>query len=195
MRTIGLCVFEAAEELDVVGPYEVLAAWTNMWPEGGWRVVVFADEPGEIPLALGMKIVAEHGRAGVGPLDVLVYPGGDGTRRRLSDEEHLARLRAERDRGALMASVCSGALVFAAAGLLNGRPATTYHGELSLLKQLDPSIEVRPDDRFVDTGDVVTSAGVSAGIDMALHLVRRLASSARAREVRHLIQYDPTPPV
>jgi transcriptional regulator GlxA family with amidase domain len=85
--------------------------------------------------------------------------------------------------------------VYAAAGLLAGRPATTHWGSLDRLGKLDPSIEVRPDDRFVDDGDIITSAGVSAGIDMALHLVSRLAGADRAREVRRYIQYDPQPPI
>ena len=94
-----------------------------------------------------------------------------------------------------MSSVCTGSLVLAAAGLLDGRPATTHWGSLELLPTLGNEIEVRPDDRFVDTGDVITAAGVSAGIDMALHLVARLHSPERAREVRRYIQYDPEPPV
>jgi transcriptional regulator GlxA family with amidase domain len=95
----------------------------------------------------------------------------------------------------LMTSVCTGALVYAAAGLLRGRPATTYWDALDLLQETDPTIELRPDDRYVDDGDVITSAGVSAGIDMALHLVRRLAGDERARQARRGIQYDPEPPV
>jgi transcriptional regulator GlxA family with amidase domain len=94
-----------------------------------------------------------------------------------------------------MTSVCTGSLVFAAAGLLDGRPATTHWGSLEKLAQLGTDVEVRPDDRFVDDGDVVTAAGVSAGIDMALHLVARLHSTARAQEVRRYVQYDPAPPV
>ena len=94
-----------------------------------------------------------------------------------------------------MTSVCTGSLVYAAAGLLNGRPATTYWSQLDYLGELDPTIQVRRDDRFVDSGEVVTAAGVSAGIDMALHLVARLHSEQRAREVRRYIQYDPEPPV
>ncbi len=94
-----------------------------------------------------------------------------------------------------MTSVCTGALVFAAAGLLRDRPATTWWGRLDTLVELDPTIEARPDDRFVDSGEIVTAAGVSAGIDMALHLVARLHSVERAREVRRYIQYDPEPPV
>ena len=94
-----------------------------------------------------------------------------------------------------MTSVCTGSLVLADAGLLDGRPATTHWGSLEQLGGLGAGVEVRPDDRFVDTGDVVTAAGVSAGIDMALHLVARLHSPDRARQVRRYIQYDPEPPV
>jgi transcriptional regulator GlxA family with amidase domain len=95
----------------------------------------------------------------------------------------------------LLASVCTGALVFAAAGILAGRPATTHWATLDTLATLDPTIDVRHEERFVDDGDVITAAGVSAGIDMALHLVARLASTERARQVRRMIQYDPQPPV
>ena len=86
-------------------------------------------------------------------------------------------------------------MVLAAAGLLRNRPATTWWGALDRLAALDETIEVRPDDRFVDSGEIVTAAGVSAGIDMALHLVARLHSVERAREVKRYIQYDPQPPV
>ena len=94
-----------------------------------------------------------------------------------------------------MTSVCTGSLVYAAAGLLRGRPATTYWGAIDELRGLDPSVQVREDDRWVDDGDLITSAGVSAGIDMALHLVARLAGPHRARQVRRGIQYEPHPPV
>jgi transcriptional regulator GlxA family with amidase domain len=85
--------------------------------------------------------------------------------------------------------------VYAAAGLLRDRPATTHWASLDYLVELDPTVSVRPDARFVDDGDLITAAGVSAGIDMALHLVVRLAGADRAREVRRGIQYDPQPPV
>jgi transcriptional regulator GlxA family with amidase domain len=94
-----------------------------------------------------------------------------------------------------MTSVCTGALVYADAGLLNGRAATTHWSALADLAQLGRDVELRPDDRFIDTGEVITASGVSAGIDMALHLVARLHSEERAREVRRQIQYDPEPPV
>ena len=118
-----------------------------------------------------------------------------GSRRELADDAVLEWVRGLARAGTLMTSVCTGALVFAAAGLLEGRPATTYWGAMQTLGGLDGSIELRPDDRFVDSGAIVTAAGVSAGIDMALHLVARLHSVERAKEVRRYIQYDPDPPV
>ncbi len=128
------------------------------------------------------------------PLEVLIHPGGEGTRSLMRDPEHLAWVRGQRASVRLMTSVCTGALVYAAAGLLTGRPATTHWESLDLLRELDPSIAVRPDARFVDDGDLITSAGVSAGIDMALHLVGRLVGRERAHEVGRAIQHDPQPP-
>jgi len=93
-----------------------------------------------------------------------------------------------------MTSVCTGSLVYAAAGLLSGRPATTHWAALDRLAELDPTIDVRRDERFVDDGTIITSAGVSAGLDMALHLVDRLAGTERAREVRRGISTTPPRP-
>jgi transcriptional regulator GlxA family with amidase domain len=94
-----------------------------------------------------------------------------------------------------MTSVCTGSTVYADAGLLDGRPATTHWGSLERLATLGNDIRIDGESRFVDDGDVITAAGVSAGIDMALHLVSRLYSLERAREVRRYVQYDPEPPV
>jgi transcriptional regulator GlxA family with amidase domain len=124
-----------------------------------------------------------------------VYPGGEGNRAHIGDERIRKWLRASAERGALMTSVCTGSLVYADAGLLDGRGATTHWMWTEALGSLGTDIDVRPDDRFVDAGEVITAAGVSAGIDMALHLVARLASPERAREVKRFIQYDPAPPV
>jgi transcriptional regulator GlxA family with amidase domain len=192
-RTIGILIFEDVEELDAVGPWEVLAAWTQQWPDDGWAVTMLSRDGGPVRAAKGLSLVPLASTADAPPLDVLVHPGGQGTRQLLKDEAHLDWVRAERARVPLMTSVCTGSLVYAAAGLLAGRPATTHWSALDLLAELDPSVDVRPQDRFVDDGDVVSSAGVSAGIDMALHLVARLESPERAREVQRYIQYEPTP--
>ena len=192
---IGIALFEGAEELDWAGPWEVLAAWARQWPDDGIEVFTLAREDGPVTCAKGLRVLPDRTWATAGRLDVLVYPGGMGTRRELADEDVLAWLRGLAAGETLMTSVCTGSLVYASAGLLDGRPATTYWSQLDYLGELGEGIEVRPHDRFVDAGEVVTAAGVSAGIDMALHLVARLHSVERARDVRRYIQYDPEPPV
>jgi transcriptional regulator GlxA family with amidase domain len=192
---VGVALFDGAEELDWAGPWEVLAAWAEQWPDDGVRVFTLARQDGPVTCAKGLRVLPDETWETAPPLDVLVYPGGRGTRRELADETVLDWIRGLSSGGTVVASVCTGSLVLAAAGLLDGKPATTHWGSLELLPTLGNEIEVRPDDRFVDTGEVITAAGVSAGIDMALHLVARLHSPERAREVRRYIQYDPEPPV
>jgi len=195
VRQIGIVLFADVEELDAVGPWEVLSYWCREYPEDGWAVTTLSPLGGPVSCAKGLVIQAQHSFADCPPLDVLVHPGGRGTRPQLRDRAHLEWVRGQQKQVSIMTSVCTGSLVYAAAGLLAGRPATTHWASLDLLGELDPTIEIRSEDRFVDAGDVVTSAGVSAGIDMALHLVRRLAGVERARQVRRGIQYDPEPPV
>jgi transcriptional regulator GlxA family with amidase domain len=190
---IAVAVFEGAEELDFVGPWEVLTGWRLLYPDDV-EVFLVGDTLEPVTCAKGMRVLPDRTWDEAGQIDVLVYPGGRGTRAQVGDERIRARLRGLRDTGTLMTSVCTGALVYADAGLLDGRPAATYFGAWDELLPLGKDIEARPDDRFVDDGDVITAAGVSAGIDMALHLVGRLASPDKARDVRRYIQYDPEPP-
>lgn len=192
---IAVYLFQGAEELDWAGPWEVLAVWVKSYPELGHEIFTLSKDGGVVTCAKGLRVLPDHSWETAGKIDLLVYPGGIGTRDELHDEELLGWLKRRREEGTLMTSVCTGSLVYASAGLLRDRPATTWWGSLGRLSKIDPTIEVRPDDRFVDSGELVTAAGVSAGIDMALHLVARLDSVERAREVRRSIQYDPEPPV
>ena len=193
--TIAVVLFDGVEELDWVGPWEVLATWARGWPDDGVTVFTVADTDAALSCALGSHVLADHTWNDVPAFDVLVWPGGRGSVAQLGDEEVRARVRQALAAGVLMTSVCTGALVYADAGILDNRPATTHWASLDHLAALGSGIEVRPEDRFVDDGQVITAAGVSAGIDMALHLVARLHSTERARQVRRYIQYDPEPPV
>jgi len=192
---IAIVLFDGAEELDWAGPWEVLAAWANQWPDDGVEVYTVADAVEPITCAKGLRVLADYTWEDAPAPDVVVWPGGMGTRAQLGDEGVRERVRALAATGALMTSVCTGSTVYADAGLLDGRPATTHWGSLERLATLGNDIRVDPESRFVDDGDVITAAGVSAGIDMALHLVSRLHSLERAREVRRYVQYDPEPPV
>jgi transcriptional regulator GlxA family with amidase domain len=189
-RHLGILLFDQVEELDAVGPYEVLAYWAQTFPEDGWVVTTLSREGGSVTGAKGLTIQAHHSMGDAPALDVLLHPGGMGTRPLLKDAEHLEWVRRQRRTVPLMTSVCTGSLVYAAAGLLAGRPATTHWGATDLLAELEPTARIDHDARYVDDGDLVTSAGISAGIDMALHLVRRLSTVERALEVQRGIQYD-----
>lgn len=190
---IGIFLFDGAEELDWAGPWEVLACWSTFWP-GEAHVFTFARTKDPITCAKGLRVIPDHDIASVPEMDVLVYPGGEGTRAHIEDDSIKRWVKETATSGVLMTSVCTGSLVYAAAGLLDGRPATTHWASHDLLRSLGANIDVR-DERFIDDNDIVTAAGVSAGIDMALHLIARLHSVERAREVRRGIQYDPEPPV
>lgn len=194
-RHVGIIMFDGVEELDAVGPWEVLSHWTQEHPEDGWDAFCMSADGAPVVGAKSLVLGAHHSFSDAPPLDVAIHPGGPGTRPMLRDPDHIDWVQRLRRTTPLMTSVCTGSLVYAAAGLLTQRHATTHWASLNLLSELDPTIITDVDARFVDDGDVVTSAGVSAGIDMALHLVSRLVGAERAREVRRNLQYDPTPPV
>ena len=150
---------------------------------------------GLVECAKGLTIKAQHSYADAPALDVLIYPGGRGTRPQLTDDAQLDWVRRQRETRAV-----ADERLHRLARLRRGRTAVAAPGDDALglagpARRTRPDDRVRPETRFVDDGDIITAAGVSAGIDMALHLVDRLAGTARAREVRRYIQYDPAPPI
>lgn len=190
---IAVVLFAGAEELDWAGPWEVFAAWRDGWPEDGLDVYTVGWSTEPVVCAKGLRVLPDYTWETAPAPDVVVWPGGRGTRRMLGDEKIREQVRSLAAQSRVMASVCTGALVYADAGLLDARRATTHWGSLDHLAELGAVVDA--DARFVDHGDVITAAGVSAGIDMALHLVATLHSRERAVEVRRYIQYDPEPPV
>jgi len=193
-RWIGILLFDMVEEIDAIGPWEVFAWWTNHNPEDGWEATTFSRDGKPVTGDNTLVVHPHHSIDSAPALDVLVHPGGDGHIAMLEDEAHLGWLREQKGRVPLMTSVCTGSVVLAAAGLLRGRPATSHRSSLDHMKSIDPTIEPRPGARFVDDGDIITASGLSAGIDMALHVVGRLAGADRARQVREGINYAADPP-
>ncbi len=183
---IAVPVFADLTALDAVGPYEVLSRLP------GARVRFLAREPGPVRTDNGMlSLVAEAALADVPHPDVLVVPGGIGTRRLLHDEVLLAWVRAAHASSTWTTSVCTGSLVLGAAGLLAGLEATTHWTELETLRRFGAAPVPR---RVVEQGKVMTAAGVSAGIDMGLVLAARIAGDDVARAIQLAIEYDPQPP-
>jgi cyclohexyl-isocyanide hydratase len=172
--------------LDVVGPLEVLARL----PEARTRLIALREGP--VISDLGSALTADASFAAISALDLLVVPGGPGVDALLEDEAYLSFIRTATSESGLIASVCTGALLLGAAGRLGGRRATTHWRYLDLLRSFgaDPVAE-----RIVADGNVITAAGVSAGIDMALFLAARMGGEEEAARIALAIEYDPAPPV
>jgi len=188
--TTGILLFDEVEELDAVGPWEVFGAATLQFPQD--RVLALAPRAGELRAAKGLRLVADLALADAPPLDVLLVPGGRGARALAGDARVLAWLRERAARARWTTSVCTGALLLQAAGLLAGRRATTHW---SFCDELEArGVTVLRGERWVADGQVVTAAGVSAGIDMALWLLGQLRGEAAARATQRYLEYDPRPP-
>jgi len=190
--TTGILLFEDFEELDAVGPWEVFAmARMNGHEED--RVVTIAERAGPMRAAKGMRMIPDHAFADAPPLDVLVVPGGQGTRREAENPALLEWLRKAAEPCTWVTSVCTGSLLLHAAGLARGRRVTTHWAFVAQLRERG-DVEVLERVRYVRDGNLVTSAGVSAGIDMALWLVGQLHGPAHARLTQKLMEYEPAPP-
>lgn len=186
---VGVFVFDGADELDVVGPFSVFASWaahSALQP----TVTTFSQDGGGVRLAHGLRLVPAAAARDLGPVHVLVHPGGTGVGALVASPTHLQWLRTVRAGTPVIAGVGTGALALAAAGMLAWRPAVTRPGHYDALLAADPSVVVESGAPFVDDGDVVTAAGVTGGIDLALHLVARLETPAAARAVRERIAHD-----
>ena len=190
--TLGLFLFEDVEELDFAGPWEVFAAAASELDD--LQVTTIAQEEGPITCAKGLRVLPEHSFESAPKLDVLLVPGGIGTRTQAKNEAALQWISRTAEDCRYVTSVCTGAYLLAQAGPARGKRVTTWWGFVEKLRETGLVAEVLDDVRFVRDGHVVTSAGVSAGIDMALWLLGQLYEPAVARKVQRYIEYYPAPP-
>jgi transcriptional regulator GlxA family with amidase domain len=189
--TTGILLFADMEELDFVGPFEVFAM-ARLGHEQD-RVVTIAESAEPVRAAKGLRVIPDHSFADAPPLDVLLVPGGQGTRREAGNPVLLDWLRKAAEPCTFVTSVCTGALLLLEAGLAKGKRVTTHWGFIEALRQRGDA-EVLEKVRYVRDGRLVTSAGVSAGIDMALWLVGQLYGVPHARQTQRFMEYDPAPP-
>jgi putative intracellular protease/amidase len=183
---IAIPLYDRYTALDAIGPYEVLSRLPDS------RVVFVGTEAGPYTTDNGMlTMMAESALDEVPRPDILCVPGGWGTREAISDERLVDWIRAAHETTQWTTSVCTGSLLLAAAGVLDGIEATTHWIELDTLGEMG----ARPTERrVVQQGKVVTAAGVSSGIDMALHLMAQIAGEEFAQTIQLMIEYDPQPP-
>ncbi len=183
---VAIPIFDGITALDAIGPYEVLSRLPNA------RVRFLGLEPGPVRTDNGMLgLSADGALQDVPHPEVIVVPGGHGTRALMKNEAMLAWVRAGHETSRWTTSVCTGALVLGAAGILDGLEATTHWLVLDKLADLGATPVSR---RVVEQGKVITAAGVSSGIDMALTLAARIAGEDVAQAIQLAIEYDPQPP-
>ncbi len=183
--SVGFVLFDGLTQLDLTGPYEVLARMPDT------RVHLVAASLAPVRSEWGMSIVPDAMFDDAPPIDVLCVPGGWSVSARLADDTLLEFLRARGERARYVTSVCSGALLLGAAGLLRGYRATTHWLSLELLPLLGAEAVAS---RVVHDGNRITAAGVTAGIELGLTLAAMLFGSAEAQRIQLAIEYDPAPP-
>ncbi len=188
-RNVAILLFDDVEVLDFAGPFEVFSVTDELHDYQIFNVYTVAFEKRPIRARNGLSVNPDYGINEAPVPEILIIPGGSGTRPLLQHPPTMAWITARAESAALVLSVCSGALLLAKAGLLNNLQATTHHQVINELKKLAPNTQVLEDQRFVDNGRVITSAGISAGIDMSLHVVAKLLGKDFAAKSARYMEY------
>lgn len=188
---VGILIFNDVEVLDFCGPFEVFSVTRRQRgePESPFKALLVAETADVIHTRGGMKVVPHVTIDNCPPLDILLIPGGRGTRPLLNNDTILNWIKTQATQVKTLTSVCTGSLLLGQAGLLDGLTATTHWESLDMMAARFPQVTVNRDQHWVEQGDVLTSAGISAGIDMALQVVARYHGEAVARETALQMEY------
>ncbi|ABR47652.1 ThiJ/PfpI domain protein [Alkaliphilus metalliredigens QYMF] len=190
---VGILIFDDVEVLDFAGPFEVFSVTTIANQMNPFHVSTISEKGNMITARNGLRVQPDYSFEDMPQLDILIIPGGLGAREREIHNDTLIRwISNQIEKVELMTSVCTGALLLAKAGLLRGKKATTHWASLERLQREFPEIYVQHGVKFVDEGNIVTSGGISAGINMSFHIVKRLLGSEIARQTAKRMEYDIT---
>ena len=189
-KNLALLLFDDVEVLDFAGPFEVFAVANELHGNTVFNLCTTGLTRGTVRTINGLKVVPEYTLEDCPAPDMLIVPGGLGTRALLNKPALLEWLRRKSRAAEIVASVCTGALVLAKAGLLEGLHVTTHHQALDLLRELAPTAIIDPSRRFHDNGKFCTAAGISAGLDLSLHLVARLLGPESADKTARQMEYE-----
>src|ERR1022692_3919768 len=173
-RTLAILIFDDVEVLDFCGPFEVFSVANRFTDPPAFNVLTVAEKTAPMVTKGGLSVNPHHLLLACPNPDLLLVPGGQGTRKEMHNQTIIDWIKQVSKKAELIMSVCTGALLLAKAGLLDGLEATTHHGAIELLRQTAPKTVVHTDRRFVDNGRVIYSASIAAGIDMSLHVIGRL---------------------
>jgi len=189
-RKVGIVIFDEVEVLDFCGPFEVFSVTGGREGLRPFEVFTVAEESKPITARGGLSVNPSYSFESCPRPDILLVPGGFGTRRELKNAKMLEWLKEKSSNTELILSVCSGSLLLGRAGLLHGLTATTHHAALDELRNVSSSISIDSSRRFIDNGHVIVSAGISAGIDMSLYVVARLLGNEQAMETARYMEYE-----
>ena len=189
-RKVALLLFDDVEVLDFAGPYEVFTATDELHDRKAFDVYTVAASDRIVRAVNGLLVQPHHTFLTAPAPDILIVPGGFGTRALLHNSTVLQWVREQSTGAEITMSVCTGALVLGKLGLLDGLGVTTHHELLDMLEEIAPKATVLRRERFTDNGRICTAAGVSAGIDLSLHVVSRLLGPDAAERTAHYIEYD-----
>ncbi len=192
-RFLAILIFDDVEVLDFCGPFEVFSVANRFTDLPAFNVLTVAEQASPVVTRGGLSVNPHHWLADSPQPDLLLVPGGQGTRKEMHNPVLIEWIRQASMKSELILSVCTGALLLAKAGLLDGLEATTHHGAIDLLRQTAPKAIVHADRRFVHNGRVVCSAGIAAGIDMSLDVVSRLLGKKVAEMTARQMEYPWVP--
>ncbi|WP_026690188.1 DJ-1/PfpI family protein [Alteribacter aurantiacus] len=188
--SVGIFLFDEVEVLDFAGPFEVFSVTVDDHGQQPFCVHTISEKGGQIQARNGLRVLSDFDMKHAPPLDILIVPGGYGTRDIESNEQMIKWIKAQSEKVELVVSVCTGSFLLAKAGLLNGKSATTHWESAERMGLQFPNLTVKTGVKFVDEGSVITAAGISAGIDMSFHLVKRLLGAEIARKTAKEMEYD-----
>ncbi len=188
-RNTAILLFDDVEVLDFAGPFEVFSVTNELNDYALLDVYTVSRKIGPVIAKNGLSVNPDYNLAGAPKPDLLILPGGYGSRKVMEQADVIHWIRESADSAEKVMSVCTGSLLLAKAGLLHGLKATTHHTVFDTLIELAPHTEVLKDERFIDNGKIVTSAGVSAGIDMSLYVIGLLYGEDEAQKTAQYIEY------
>lgn len=192
IKKVGVFLFEGVEVMDFAGPYEVFTATNIMAPQQYFDVFTVSEEKGDVRTSSGLIVKADYGFLDCPQADILVIPGGDVRPELIANERIQRWIQQQNQQNQITFSVCNGAMLLAKAGLLKDLSATTHRYFYDKLSKIDETIVVLEKVRYVDTGKIITAAGISAGIDGALHIVLRVFGEEVVAHTIDIMEYEST---
>lgn len=187
---VGIYIFDDVEVLDFAGPFEVFAVTDELSDYQLFEVFTVSQDGKQISARNGLKVQPDYSFDNHPAIDLLIIPGGMGTRVVIKDNAPLEWIAKVHPNTKITMTVCTGSLLLAKLGLLDGQPATSHHTVFDFLRKIAPTIEIKENERFVDNGHIMTAGGISAGIDLSLYVVEKIFGKTVVNGTRKEMEYS-----